>query len=170
MNVFVTGMAGTGKSSIAAKFKARGISVLDMDHVPNLCSWVNLESNEKVFELNPDEDFMEKHDYICDIDELKRLIGRTSELSVVFGAVGDNIQFIPLFDKTFLLQFSSETMLERLQNRDTNDFGKDKTIHKGLLEWKKTFDDLMLKQGTISINAEQSLDKVVNELLEEIRK
>lgn len=171
--IFVTGMSGTGKSSIAAQLSKRGFLVYDIDHVPNLCSWVDVETGVKVETLsigNVNDAFMEKHDYVCDVDMLAKMLGDAPNPTFVFGAVGDNHDVLPLFDKVFLLECTPVTMIERLQSRNTNDFGKDASIHNRLIEWHRVFNDLMRKAGAISINVEQPLNDVVEELLGHIHR
>ncbi len=168
--ILITGVAGTGKSTIAHELQARGIDVIDVDHVPNLCSWIQNETGEKINIANPDNDFIDKHDYKCDTNILKELMNQSGDLVVVFGCVGDNNELLPLFDKIFLLQCSPANMVERLKTRNTNDFGKDPEVQERMLRWRKVFDDLMCKAGATPINTDVSLKTIVEELLSKINK
>ncbi len=168
MKVFVGGMSGTGKSTVAGELKRRGLNTIDIDHVSGLCSWVDKDTREKVESSNiesVDDGFMEQHDYECDIKMLSEMVNQTDDLVFVFGNVGDNSSLLPLFDRVFLLQCLPETLLERLKTRDTNSFGKDETVHQRVLDWSKRFDVLMLDAGAVPISTEDSLDMVVEKLI-----
>ena len=169
--IFVTGIAGTGKSTIANELRNKGMQVIDLDHVPGLCSWVNLKTNEKIDisnASNPNNDFIDQHDYKCDIGVLKGMLNQLDDTVVVFGSVGDNSELLPLFDKTFLLQCSPKVLIERLKTRNTNNFGKDQAVQQRMLDWSKIFDKLMLTAGAISINTDVPLKTVVSKLVDKI--
>ncbi len=169
LKIFITGIAGTGKSTIATELQKRGIDIIDVDHVPGLCAWVHNETGEKVVEANPDNAFIDQHDYQCDMSMLQELMNKSEELVVVCGSIGDNSTFLPLFDKTFLLQCSSETLLKRLRTRDLNDFAKDEAVQERMLEWRKVFDEIMLKAGAIPIDTDRPFDTVIEEVMGQMK-
>lgn len=172
MKIFVAGMSGTGKSTVAAELQSRGYNSIDIDHVPGLCSWVDKATREKVDFSNiesVDDAFMEQHGYECDVEMLQHMTEELPGLVFVFGNVGDNSSLLPLFDKVFLLQCLPKTLLGRLKSRDTNSFGKDETVHQRILDWCKVFDELMLKAGAVPISTEDLLETVVEKLIIETR-
>jgi len=172
MKVFVAGGSGVGKSTVAGELNNRGFNTIDVDHVPGLCSWVNKETREKVNSSNIDsidDDFMEQHNYECDIEMLKSMLGESDDLIFVFGNVGDNSLLLPFFEKVFLLQCLPETRLERLKTRATNSFGKNKTVHQRILDWTKILDKLMLDAGAIPISTEGAIEEVVDKIIDEVK-
>jgi dephospho-CoA kinase len=168
LKIFITGIAGTGKSAIATELQKRGINSIDIDHVPGLCAWVHNETGEKVTEANPDNAFIDQYDYQCDIGMLQELMNKSEELVIVCGSVGDNSTLLPLFDKTFLFQCSPETLLKRLRTRDSNDFAKNEAVQDRMLEWRKIFDVLMLNASAVPINTDRPFDMVVEEVIKKI--
>jgi dephospho-CoA kinase len=167
MKIFVTGISGTGKTTIANKLKDKDFNIIDIDYVPNLCAWVNLKTGEKSMLRNtesPNNKFIDEHDYICDTKQLQEMM-KDKETVFVFGSVGDNSSLLHLFDKTILLQCKPETLVERLKNRDTNDMGKKEEVQQRMLEWKKVFDALMIESGAIVVDTEKPVEKVVDEII-----
>jgi broad-specificity NMP kinase len=41
MKILITGIAGTGKSTIVPALQERGITAIDLHDVPGLCFWQN---------------------------------------------------------------------------------------------------------------------------------
>lgn len=162
--IFITGIAGTGKSTMASILKERGFNTLDIDHVQDLCSWVNNDTGEKVTVSNPDNKFIDEHDYKCDMPKLEKLLNEFRDHVFVFGSVGDNSDFIPLFDTLVLLQCEPKTLIHRLRNRDTNVFGKEEEVQSRMLEWKKKFDEIMLKAGAVPISTEAGTETAADEI------
>lgn len=163
--IFITGIAGTGKSTLSNVLKERGFNTIDVDHVQDLCSWISKETGEKVFVPNPDNKFIDEHDYKCDMSVLEKLISEFEDSVFVFGSVGDNSDFIPLFDTLVLLQCEPATLVHRLQIRDTNVFGKEEEVQSRMLEWKKKFDEIMLNAGAVSISSEKDIETVADEVI-----
>lgn len=164
--IFIAGMSGVGKSTVGLELKKRGKTVIDVDHVQGLCGWVSNETGERVQTDKVDSDFMNHHDYKCDMTQLQTMLEGTEDAVYVIANVGDNRDFLPLFDKVLLLQCSEDAMIKRLTTRDTNSFGKDAGMHQRLCEWKKRFDKKMIEAGAIVIDTEQSLDEVVRQVLQ----
>ena len=169
--IFITGVSGTGKTTIAEELK-KSVRIIDVDCVPGLCSWVNNETGKEVDganTANADNTFIDEHDYVCNIEKLEKTMNESDDLVVVFGSVGNNSKLLPLFDKVLLLQCPPEVLTERLRTRTTNDFGKDTAVQERILGWRIAFDKLMLDAGAIPVDATRPLEKVVAQVLEEIR-
>lgn len=169
--VFITGVSGTGKTTLAEELKNRGIRVIDVDHIPGLCSWVNNETGDEVAIANIaniDNKFIDEHDYVCNIEKLESMMNESSNLVMVFGSVGDNSKLLPLFDKVFLLRCAPKVITERLKTRTTNNFGKDTAVQERMLDWRTVFDKLMLDAGAVPIDTEQPLEKVAEQVVEAI--
>jgi broad-specificity NMP kinase len=172
MNIFVTGISGTGKTTVSNKLKDKGFSTVDLDDFPDLCSWVNIKTGKKAEASNRgnvDNDFIDNHEYKCDTEKLVQMMDKNDEDILVFGSVGDNSTLIDLFDKVILLQCSPKNVVARLQSRDTNEFGKDPKVQNRMLSWKKVFDGIMIKSGAVSINADNNIDDIVNEIVDIIK-
>jgi GrpB-like predicted nucleotidyltransferase (UPF0157 family)/dephospho-CoA kinase len=168
MKVFVTGISGTGKTSIANALNLKGIKAFSMDEVDGLCQWINRETGDIVdYEAKLDRDFIDSHIWVCNTDKLKNLIEGQEGVAVLGMAENQN-EFLSLFDKILLLQCAPETFLSRIERREDNIFGKDKTAQGYILETYREFENDMLEKGAISINVEKPFDEVEERIISEI--
>jgi dephospho-CoA kinase len=103
--VLVTGMSGTGKSSVARELAARGFKAVDTDD-----GW---------FEPLPDGRQRWREDAIQAL-----LATEDTDLLFVAGCEENQVQFHAQFDHIVLLSAPMETLLERLAARTTNPYGK----------------------------------------------
>lgn len=166
--IFITGISGTGKTTIYEELIKRNYYAISLDETDDLCYWVNRETKERIhgyFELN--RDFTSQHQWICDIEYLKKLINLDKELVFVLGSASNQDQFINLFNKVILLQCKPMVFIERLNTRTNNDFGKHKTVQDHLLTWYKNFENKLIEGGAISINTDKQIGEVVDEVIEQ---
>ena len=167
MKIFVTGISGTGKTTLAEYFASNGYNVIDLDHVPNLCSWIDYKTGEKTNMSNTenvDNEFIDTHDYVCDVRMLEEMLNQHKENVIVFGVVGDNSSLTHLFDKIILLQCSPENMIQRIENRKTNYFGKNKEVKDRMLSWQPIFESLMIGTGATVVNTDCPIDEVIEKV------
>lgn len=169
--IFVTGVSGTGKTTIAHILKSRGINSISIDEEQGLCYWKNKVTGNIVdYEAVLDKEFIDKHDWVCDITRLKSLIDSSSLPTVVLGIATNQNDFLDLFDKIILLQCKPETFIKRIMQRTDNDFGKDKSAQEYLLKTYKDFEEGLLRRGARPINVDDPIERVVELVMEEIDK
>lgn len=169
--IFITGISGTGKTTIANTLNTKGIHSVSIDEVPGLCVWKNKATGKTVdYEAELNKTFIDAHDWICDTDTLKKLLDVEKETVVVLGNAANQNNFLNLFDKTLLLQCKPETFLERIMQRKDNDFGKEKSAQDLILSWYQEFESNLLKKGAIAVNVEGHIDKVIKTIIKEIER
>jgi len=166
----ITGAPGVGKSTVIEELNKRGIKAFDADAVDGLCQWKNETLSENV-EYHPGigKDWLDKNNYICDVAKLKEIIDKHDGVVVVAGVVSNQEEFLKLFDKVFLLRCDEEVFLHRLNTRDANDFGKDKSDQDHILGWYKDFEANMINYGAIPIDTNVPLKNVVDKIISEIQ-
>ena len=167
MLIIFGGLPGTGKTTISKELQKRGFRAISIDETENLCSWVHQETGKKSskeVELNPE--FVNEHDWICDVELLKKLMDKGTDVVFVLGRAGNQDDFLHLFDKIILLQCSPETFCKRIEERTDNDFGKHLEIRKQILGRYKAYAEKMLAKDAISIDTERPVDEVVRKILE----
>ena len=167
--IYITGISGTGKTSIANRLNEKGIKAFSIDEVPDLCHWVSKVDGKIVdYEAKLDRTFIESHQWVCNIGTLKNLIDQKGTV-VVLGLAENQNEFLPLFDKVILLRCKPETFLKRINERKDNVFGQDKSAQEYLLSTYEKYENDMLQNGAVSINVEEPLNTVIENILREIK-
>lgn len=167
---YITGISGTGKSSVALKLKEKGIPSIDIDGIKGLCRWVN-KNTQEVRHWHPGigGKFFETYEYVCNKEKLITLMNKYKDIVVVVGLADNQSDFLSLFDKIFLFHCDEKIFIKRIKDRTNNDFGKHKSEREMMLGWYKDFEKEMLKKGAIPINTQESLDIIVDKVIKYIQ-
>lgn len=145
--VLVTGMSGTGKSSALAELRKLGFDVVDTDE-PGWSEWSDEEAG-----------------YVWCEDRIAELL--LSERTVplyVSGTVSNQGRFYREFDAVVLLSAPGEVLLDRLEKRTTNHYGKTAAERELILTHVAEVEPLLRKTCTHEIDVSQPLSAVVAEL------
>ncbi|HCP08868.1 MAG TPA: hypothetical protein DIT25_03670 [Candidatus Moranbacteria bacterium] len=168
---YITGISGVGKSTVIDELNKKGIKSFDIDVIDGLCHWEHKESKEKAdYQPGIGKEWLEAHDYYCDTKKLKEIIDESEgeERIVVCGLAKNQDDYMDIFDKIFLFYCDEKIFLQRLKTRDTNDFARDESEQKYLLNEYKDFKDKMLKHDAILINTEDPVEVVLEKVIKEI--
>ena len=170
--IYITGISGTGKTTIYDELISRGFAAISLDETDDLCCWINKETKEKVeTEVELNKDFTDTHSWVCDVKYLQKLLDNAmkngSDLVFILGVASNQNDFLDMFDKVILLQCMPDTFIHRLTHRTNNDFGKDKTVQEAVLGWYEEFENKLIERGAISINTEKHIAEVVEEVLKQ---
>ena len=163
---FITGISGSGKSSVLQELAKKGFSTIDIDDINGLCEWVNNDTLKvEKWEHGMTKEWYQNHKYICDKTKLVDLMNKNSNDVIVAGLPSNRYELLDLFDKVFLLQCKEETFIKRLTDRTNNDFGKHDLEKENILSWYKNFETKMLDRGAVPINADLPLVDVVSNIV-----
>jgi len=164
MKVLITGISGTGKSTVAKALAEQEYKTIDVDKVDGLCHWFHRETGVVVdYKAELNAEFVKSHAWLCDRKKLEQLIS-SNKTVLVFGMADNFNELEELFDKTILLQCSPEMFLDRIMQREDNEFGKHPEIQQLLLETYKEFECRAIKVGAVVVDASKHVDEVVNDI------
>ena len=170
--IYITGVSGSGKSAIAKELEKRGIFAFSIDEVEGLCNWVDRETQQIDNNYIPSLDWLNAHDWICNVERLKQLLDSEKELVIVTGISTNQDEYLNLFDKILLLQGSEKTFMDRMEKRHNNpgenSFGKHSVEREYAGAIHKDFEKKFINMGAILINAENPIEDVIEDILSKI--
>jgi shikimate kinase len=122
----ITGLPGSGKSTVWIELKSRGFEAYDADK-DHLASWYNkktgLPTSRKGFEESPE--FLENHSRDISRQTVEELVSKAQD-KVVFlcGDPANEDELRDLFSGIFALVVDEDTRAKRLATRTDNNWGK----------------------------------------------
>lgn len=138
--VLVTGMSGTGKSSLLAELAGRGHDVVDTDEP----GWIVDADGEPLW----------------DEERVAALLER--DPLVVQGTVANQARFYQRFDAVVLLSVPADVLVERLATRTTNDFGKSRDERARVLDDLEHIEPLLRRSCTHELDATRPLTELAD--------
>ncbi|WFR61008.1 AAA family ATPase [Paenibacillus amylolyticus] len=144
--ILVTGMSGTGKSTVLRELAHRGHRIIDTDYD----GWSsNVDGSGWLWHEDR-------------IDEL--LTEHSNGTLFVSGCVSNQRKFYPMFDAIVLLSAPLEVILERVATRKTNDYGKTVEEREEITQYVASVEPLLRAGATAEIDTRKPLEEVVTEL------
>lgn len=144
--VLLTGMSGTGKSSVVRELVARGYKAVDTDD-----GWS---------EIQPDGRQAWREDAIREL-----LATEDAEVLFLAGCEENQAKFHAQFDHLVLLTAPLETLIERLATRTNNSYGQDPEELRRFLEDVEKVEPLLRRAATAEIETTMPVDEVVTTVL-----
>ncbi len=145
--ILLTGMSGTGKSTIISELRARGYLAVDMDEP----GWS---------EHAPDGDWIWCEERIADF-----LAREADDVRFVSGCASNQVRFYPQFDAIVLLNAPAALLVQRLTTRTNNPYGKHPDELAEVLGYLETVEPLLRRGATHEIDTSAPLDQVVATIL-----
>jgi dephospho-CoA kinase len=167
MKYLIIGRAGSGKSSVAKELNSRNLTAFDADNVPGLAGWENATTGEAA--TPPDSTFVDsaKFHWNWQKSVVRKLLAEHSDLFLCGGADND-LEFVPAFDRTFVLDVSPEVQTKRLQSQQRaaeNSYATHPEMIPIVLAEQKELVTTAASLDAITVNANQPIEKVVDEIL-----
>jgi broad-specificity NMP kinase len=168
MLVWVTGLSGTGKSSVAARLRDLGHRSVDTDD-DGISGWRCHATGENVpsppIEDRP-RDWLQQFAWTIDIRRVEALVHSEDARPVfLFGAVENEAEVLALADVVVCLVADADTLRRRLGDRQTNDFGKALGDVDAVMSWLGVFEDRHEAIGATMIDATLPLPQVADAVL-----
>ena len=128
---------------------------------------IHKETGEPYVEhTNNDLESVKQGDWICNRGMLAQLIqSQTGDTAFYCGVASNNDEIMPLFRDVVLIKVSSDTLLERLKSRKTDEFANTDEVREWVLSWKDWFEEDMAQKGAIVLDAEEEPVAVATRVL-----
>jgi dephospho-CoA kinase len=149
--VLVTGMSGTGKSSVLAELARRGHRVVDTDYGGWCVEMPLAEGSELVWDGERIGTLLDEH---------------TEGPLFIQGCVSNQGRFYPRFDAVVLLSAPLEVILERVATRETNNYGKSDAERAEIVHYHGTVEPRLRAGATAEIDTRKPVAEVAGELEE----
>lgn len=170
--ILITGMAGSGKSTVCRVLEAMGYEAYGIEEIDGMFGMYHEGTKEVFVDYdNSDPEKIKRAEWLCDTERLKELIAsQKSELAFYCGIASNMDDLLPLFDTVLMLRVEADQLSSRLSNREgTDDIGNTEASRQTVLGWKDWWEDEMQDKGAIVIDARETPDSVAKKILGYIR-
>jgi dephospho-CoA kinase len=150
LKILITGMSGTGKSTVLERLKERGHITVDTDS-DEWSRWETLPDGSA--------DWVWREDAIGSL-----LANHRHGVLFVAGCKTNQGKFYPLFDHIVLLSAPADIILARVAGRKNNPYGKSPEERDQILRYLAEVEPLLRATATDEIDASLPLDEVVRQL------
>ena len=170
--LWVTGVFGSGKSSVCKILKDQGRIAIDADS-EGFSQWVHRLTGEPA--VNPP--YLVPVGWLYDFawkvkpEAVQSLaVSLVSGIGFLCGGFENDADVWPLFHRVLCLAVDETTLRDRLTSRTTNHFGKHPEELLAALRWRLVVEDRYRNRGAVIIDATQSLDLLVAQVMAEADK
>jgi len=145
--LLLTGMSGTGKSTLIIAFRARGVATIDMDEP----GWSHHDADGH------------QHWNVERLDTAMTAAGDAP--LVIAGCAETQVQFYPRCTHIVLLTAPRAVMIERIRTRTDNPYGKRPEDLAAILRNLDEIEPLLRRRATLVIDTDQPLAGVMTHIL-----
>ena len=172
---YITGIAGSGKSTVLAELKRRGYEAYDVDEAgPATAKWhnditgfVHPKSSVKKDDRTPE--FLKNHSWKVPRQEVEELAKQAITKTVFLGgSIANEPELQDLFGLVFALTIDDDTLKHRLATRTNNDWGKNPHELAFTLAVNHELADRYKQHKHVVIDASQTTDAIVAKILSHI--
>jgi dephospho-CoA kinase len=156
--ILITGMSGTGKSSVIQELVARGYRAHDLD-TSEWSEWIDADPSDV---LTPTRG----KDWVWREDRVRALLSRPEDGTLFISGCAENMaQLFPLIDVVILLSAPAATIMERLRARSPGSYGSVAEERRRVSDLISTIEPLLRKSADYEIDTRRSIHATVDEIL-----
>lgn len=169
MKYLITGVAGTGKSTLAKELRRRGYAAYDTEE--GFSYYVNKETGDRTsYPAEPSQEWYGKHHRVFDEKILENLFKKhANEVLFICSITANQSKYYSRFDNLFLLTAPDNVITHRLGTRTNNYFGRHPLDLQRVIGRHQQFDDELKADGAIVIDSTQPIEDVAQEILSHIK-
>ena len=164
--IFVTGVAGSGKSTLTARLRETGFEAHDADD--GISAHFRLRDGARVTAPRSAQDaaWVAAHEYRFDMAQVRELASAAGgeHLFLLGSAYGDD-EVIALADRSFYLHVEEAELRSRLARRAPGGYGQAPHELESILAWHAGAAGRYEALGLQRLDAERPVDAVADELL-----
>lgn len=167
--VLITGMSGTGKSTVIRALAARGYRAVDLDS-DEWSHWVPISGHDPLDPPSGEESEWYNRDWVWRDDRVTHLLAeQRADVLFVGGTAANQGTFHPYFDHIVLLSAPTSVLIERLSSRATNEYGREPDELSRVLRHVETVGPLLRRAASLEVDTSVPLDQVVQILEDAVR-
>jgi len=175
MKILITGIAGSGKTSVIKELRSRGYTALDLDDC-YVCTYVNKQTGKPAKYIEgAGREWIENHRWIVVTSKLVALLEALPKDEEVFiaGKIAkiQAEEMTDIFDITFLLQPHDSVIHDRLRTRTTNrdNFAKEEDERDSIVKNRHEFERACVESGALVLENHGTVQDLVEAILEQVR-
>jgi dephospho-CoA kinase len=167
-NYLITGVAGTGKSTIAKELRQRGFAAYDTEE--GFSYYVDKQTGERcTYPKQPSQEWYDGHERVFDEKILMNLLKKHADEPLFICSITANqSKYYTEFDKIFLLSAPDDVITHRLGTRTNNYFGRNPLDLQRVIGRHQQFDDELKAIGAVTIDSTQPITGVADQILSNI--
>lgn len=156
----ITGVAGSGKSTLEKIFRKDGYVTVDVDD--GLAEWRHAKTN-KLLEYKPDEaDWHKTAEWVVDTDKLQNFFDRHPDSDVfVFGSFARIRTMVGRFDKIFLLEYHDSQVAHQRITARKKGYGRNQYELALVLSYIQPYQTKMKVAGAIPIDCSLPIEQAI---------
>lgn len=163
----VTGISGSGKTTVARQLVANGEVAFDSKLQPDIYHFVDAQGNVAKSVQLADQAWRATYKWSLNEQKLDELLQLYKDAPRVFLCGKANLfQYWHKAEKVFLLKVDAQTLQQRLnsESRD-NLFAKDAATQLALVDTLDALQDKIIQKGAVEIDATLPIEQVVAQIV-----
>jgi len=157
--VLLTGMSGTGKSTVIRELARLGHKAIDLDE-PGWSDLANVASQTGPSAFGAGRDWIWREECVQDL-----LSVEDADVLFLSGCAPNQVKFYSQFDHIVLLSAPVPLMIERLATRTTNPYGTEPGELAMVLQHKQTVEPMLRRVASLEVDTTVSVERVVETIL-----